>query len=265
VRHRWEVAAANAYPWLVAVDEDFVGRPPTAREVAIAEAIALALTKLLARKKVLLAAWNGAEPLERTLKLSTHAGKLEVTLRVPYASARFKPPYDVIAGLYELGQDADEMDEDTRTELEDELMRRLVGSPEGATLPDIRYCQLIMDFAATYFEATIATLRPTQLREIVFEIIPNMVSVDASEASRIIYDNRVLYVFLKREFGFMQADACLRVLAHSSVKKLELALSKASQFQAGFDLDSEEGIEAWMQALESRPQKVARKSPKKKR
>jgi hypothetical protein len=33
-----------------------------------------------------------------------------------------------------------------------------------------------MDFAADYFDATIATLCPRELREIVFDIIPRKVS-----------------------------------------------------------------------------------------
>jgi hypothetical protein len=48
-------AGADAYPGLVAVDEDLIARPPTAEEVTIAEAIALALIRLLAGKKALLA------------------------------------------------------------------------------------------------------------------------------------------------------------------------------------------------------------------
>ena len=282
IRHGWEVAQANAYPWLVAVDEDCVARPPTAAEVTSAEAIALALTRLLSQRKAVLAAWKSGETLERTLMVSTQAGELAVTLRVPYEpeAARFRPPYDVVLGLTELAEDGDEMDHEMRAELEHELMRRFVVTQLGATLPDVQYCEMTMDLAATCFGATIATLTPARLREIVFEIIPNMVSVDASAATWIIYQNRALYVFLKQEFGLKQADACLRVLAHSSVKKLERALSDMSKFSvekslsmegraAGFDMDSEAGVEAYLHALQSQspPQarKAARKRGKKKR
>lgn len=60
--HRWEVAGANAYPSLMAIDEDLAARPPTARELTIAEAIALALPRVLSEKKALLAAWHGGAP-----------------------------------------------------------------------------------------------------------------------------------------------------------------------------------------------------------
>ncbi|MBI4951260.1 MAG: hypothetical protein HY908_04450 [Myxococcales bacterium] len=82
--HGWEVAGEEAYPWLVVVDEDFVARPPTADEVAIAEALARALPRVLEDKTALLAAWSGGESVARTLSVPTHVGEVEVSLRVPY-------------------------------------------------------------------------------------------------------------------------------------------------------------------------------------
>lgn len=31
-KHRWEVASPRAYPWMVSIDTDLVGRPPTSKE-----------------------------------------------------------------------------------------------------------------------------------------------------------------------------------------------------------------------------------------
>jgi hypothetical protein len=265
VSHHWEVADVDAYPWLVALDEDLVARPPTAAEVTIAEAIALALPTVL-KEKTLLAAWNGGEPVARTLVVATHAGGVEVSLRVPYEREprESKPPYDVLADLLELGQDGDELDAEARRPLEDELVRRFVAAPEAKALTDIESYLFVMDFAADYFNATIATLGPRELREIVFDIIPRKVSIEASAASSIIEENRAFYTFLKREFGLEQADACLRVLGGDAVTKLEAALSDTSKFgmakslvmggrEAGFSMDSKEGIEAWMRAMQSQP------------
>lgn len=264
--HHWEVAGADAYPWLVAVDADLVGRPPTAEELTIAEAIALTLPKVLKEKKALLAAWNGGEPVVRTLLVATHAGDVEVSLRVPYPRepGASRLPYDLLAELFELGQDGDDIDDEARRPLEDELVRRFAASPEAKVLTDIQSCHFVMDFAAGYFNSTIATLGPRELREIVFDIIPRKVSIDASAASWIIEENRAFYAFLKREFGLEQADACLRVLGGDAVKKLEAALSDTSKFgmakslfmggrAAGFDMESKEGIEAWMRTMQSQP------------
>jgi len=264
--HHWEVAGAQAYPWLVALDEDLVARPPTGEEVTITEAIALALPKVLKEKQALLAAWNGGETVSRALSVHTHAGDIEVLLRVPYEqdTADDKPPYDVLADLVELVQDGEEIDPEARRPLEDELVRRFADSPEAKALTDIQACHFVMDFAADYFGATIATLRPRELREIVFEIIPRKVSIDASAANWIIEDNRAFYAFLKRELGLKQADACLRMLGGDAVTKLEAALSDTSKFgmakslftagrEAGFDMDSKGGIEAWMRVMQSQP------------
>lgn len=91
-RHGWEVAHTSAYPWLVAVDEDLVGRPPTAEEVAIAEAVALALPALLAERSAVLEAWSGGATVERTVGVATHAGEVEVRFRVPYEPVRRAAP-----------------------------------------------------------------------------------------------------------------------------------------------------------------------------
>lgn len=264
--HRWEVAGADAYPLLMAVDEDLAPRPPTAEEVTIAEAVALALPDVLSEKKALIAAWSGGEPVSRTVRVRTYSGDIEVKLRAPYerAPAQHEPPSDVLAGLRELAQDGEDIDHDARQDLEDELVRRFVASPEAKVLSDVQSCHFVMDFAAAYFGATIATLGPAQLREIVFDIIPRKVSIDASSARWIIEENRAFYAFLGREFGLAQADACLRVLGGDAVKKLEAALSDTSKFgmakslvmsgrEAGFAMDTKEGIDAWMRIMQSQP------------
>ena len=264
--HHWEVAAPDAYPWLVAVDEDLVARPPTAKELSIAEAIAAALPRVLLEKEALSTAWNGGAPLSRTLVVNTYAGEIEITLRAPYAEAPagLRPPFDVMADLFDLANDGDELDHERRRTLEDELVREFVASAEAKVLTDVQSCHFVMDFAADFFGATIATLGPHELREIVFEIIPRKVSIDASKARWLIEGNRAFYAFLKRKYELEQADACLSVLGGDAVKRLEQALSDPSNFgmakslfaagrEAGFDMESKEGIEAWMRAVQSKP------------
>lgn len=266
LQHGWEVAGADAYPWLVAVDEELVTRPATADELSIAEAIAQALPQLLVEKDALLAAWNGGAAVVRTLRVTTSAGDLEVTLRVPYAQSpvRVRPSSDLMAELRELGDGDDGLDEAARQELEDALVRRFSESPEGKSVSDTGVCHFVMGFAADYFGSTIATLQPAQLREIVFEIIPRKVSVPATAAGEMLDELRAFFSFLKREFAHAQADACLRVLAGDAVKRLTAALKDSSKFgmaksllmggqDAGFDMTTREGVEAWMSTMQSLP------------
>lgn len=88
--HGWKVAGVDAYPWMVAVDRDLVARPPTGREVSMAEAIALALSELTTNDETLSTAWNGGEPVVRTLAAKTYQGDIQVTLGAPYMSGRLE-------------------------------------------------------------------------------------------------------------------------------------------------------------------------------
>jgi hypothetical protein len=121
-----------------------------------------------------------------------------------------------------------------------------------------------MDLGANYLGQTIATLGASGLREVLFELVPRKVSVEASEARGIIEEMRAFYAFSKRELGLEQADSCLRVLGGNAVKRLEAALSDRSKFgmakslfmagaDAGFDVQSKEGIDAWMQSIQGKP------------
>lgn len=160
-QHRWEVAGPEAYPWLVAVDEDVVARPPTANEVALGEALALALAGVVQESQALATAFAGGEPMIRTLSAKTHAGELEIRLRAPYESTartREPIPIDVLDALRELEADGDELDDDTRTELEDEVVRRFADSAEARELSDVHWCHTVMDLAANHLGRTIASV-----------------------------------------------------------------------------------------------------------
>lgn len=265
-QHGWEVAGANAYPGLLVIEEELIVRPPTAEELNRFEAISLALAELFAEEKGLVAAWNGGEPVEREVTVRAHAGPLAVKLRAASArvARRDRPPPDVMAELLELGRDGDEIPEEMRLELEEDLLRLFADSPEAKALTGVQACHLIMEYAANYCGATIATLRAPDLRELVFEIIPRKVFMEPAEARAVIDQLRAFYAFLKRETGLKQADACLRVLAGDAVERLEAALADPRHFgmaksllmqgrDAGFDVNTEEGLNAWMQTVQDRP------------
>jgi hypothetical protein len=102
--HGWEVPESEGYPWPVVVDPDLVARPPTGKELSSLEAICLSLPQLLSQKKALEAAWQGdAPPFTTTVKVSTHSGEVEVTLRAPHEQVIERPPFDLISDLFEVG------------------------------------------------------------------------------------------------------------------------------------------------------------------
>jgi hypothetical protein len=266
-QHRWEVAGPRAFPWLVAVDEDVVARPPTANEVTLGEALSLALAQMVAEKEALAASLAGGEPMIRTLSTRTHAGEIDVALRAPYACAvrtLALIPLDVLGALSELESDGGELDEERRAELEDELVRRFADSAEARGLHDVRWCHTVMDLAASHLGVTIASVGAPELREILYELLPRKVSVAASAAGDIVAECRAFFAFMKRELSLRDADACLRLLGAGAVKKLEAALSDPRNFgmaksimmagaEAGFDMSSKEGVEAWMRETQGKP------------
>lgn len=255
--HGWEVPDRDACPWFSALDEGLVVRPMIASELTLVEAIALALPTVMTEQE--LPATSG-----RTVSVATHTGELEVVVQASFSEERARPPYDLLADLLELGTDEEEVVAEIREELEGELLEVFAASPEAKGIPEMQFCRPIMDLASSFYGRPLVTLRPSDLRELLFEIIPSKLSVDASAAPSIILELRAFYTFLGREFQHAPARACLRVLGGDAVAQLEAALADPGSFgiakslvtagrEAGFDLDSKEGLEAWMRTMENQP------------
>jgi hypothetical protein len=264
--HHWPVASRAAYPLLEAVGDDFQVWPPSALDLSTCAAICRALVKALRDEAKLAAAWEGRAPFVRSLLVSTSAGDVEVQLRAPYPEpgAARELPGDLLGALAALARRGGELDPVAREPLEAELVRQFAASPEAQALPHVEWCHLLMDLAAGYFEATVATLSATELRRLVFELIPRKVSVDASAARPMIEEYRAFYTFLGRAFGLTQAPACLKVLGGQAAKKLEAAMSNPRAFgmgkalfmmarDAGFEVGTESGMETWLRVMQSEP------------
>lgn len=265
--HRWEVAAPDAYPSAAFVDGDVVGRPLTGREITVAEAIARALSAVVTdHAPALRAACEGGGPMSRSLSVATHEGAVQVTLRAPCPQApdAFDPERDPLAELAALESEDEAIDDEARGDLERELLRRFVCSPEARGLGERHSCGLVMDLAAQYLGRTIATLDAAGLETVLFDLFPEKVSIEASEAGRLVDELRAFYTFLRRAFGLAQADDCLRLLDGDVAVRFEEALSDERRFgpakslvmqgmKAGFDVRTPEGIKAWMESARSQP------------
>jgi hypothetical protein len=264
--HRWELAGSRAYPFAVAMDKDAVSRPLTARELALMEAVAVGLVELVQERASVAAAFAGGEPCRRDLAVATHAGQVAVSFRAPHpeAPAERSDEPDVLDELFELEERGELHDHELRQPVEDKLAAQLMASPEGAKVSALGGHRMLMEYAASYVGASIATLEPWALNEVLFDIIPRKVSVEASEAGAIVEDCRALYRFLDRVYGLEQAEACLRALGPGAERKLAKALDDPRNFgmakslfmsgkDAGFDMQSKEGIEEWMRSIQGKP------------
>ncbi|MCB1740283.1 MAG: hypothetical protein KDK91_07935 [Gammaproteobacteria bacterium] len=264
--HQWEVAGSDAFPWPVAIDKDLIGRPPSARELTLAEAICRALPRLMNENDSLPDVWDGGESISSTLSVMTHEGEIEVTLSAPYAPApiEFDPAHDILADLVILASDGGELDYHRLEALEDELLRRFAATPEAQGTKAADTGRLVMSLIFNQLGESIATLDADGLEEVLFDLFPRKVSIEASAARGLIEDTRAFYRFLKREFGLAQADACLQLLDDDAVDALEATLADSSNFDpaksmimagmdAGFDMRTQEGIETWMRRMQDVP------------
>ncbi len=230
----WEVAGAKAYPSLVAIDEKLVHRPPTPRELAIADAICFAVAELIEKdRKQLKNAWKQDKGFVTTTSVDTHAGPIEITLAAPYFADR--PIARLADGTFDIAaevRDQDgELDELWFESFSNEVIRYFVMSPEAQALAaDVGWCQPLMDFAKNYHSETVATMNAAVFREILFEIFPRKMSCNATEAASIVNEFRAFWTFLKREFAIPNAGACLQILDDGSIARLERALSDPANF-----------------------------------
>jgi len=80
ISQTWQVAGAEAFPWMRVLDEDLVARMPTEAELIVAELIARGLPKLIEQSQPALnAAWSRGRAVQRKLDVASFAGRFEVT------------------------------------------------------------------------------------------------------------------------------------------------------------------------------------------
>lgn len=259
--HRWTVAGADAFPRLMVISEEQVLQPLTESEYTTFETLALGLTKLLREEaESMRFAWDGGDVVSRTYVIPAHGGEVEISFTVPHDSMVFDTVEDLRQALLALGEEEDLWDAELRPAIEQALLDRFCASPEASELKDKGVLSWLLDFAHEHFNATVLTLSAEELREIIFEIVPHKVSVGAVKAGDYIAELRAFYRYLGREFGLEHAGECLEVLGEHAVSELEQALSDPKNFgltkslvmqgwDAGFDMDSKEGIEAWMREV----------------
>ena len=80
-RHRWPVADARGYPWILCIEEDALTRPVAPRDIQIAESLLRAIPPALQDRKALLAAWQRGTPWERTQTIAIFDSPVTVSLR----------------------------------------------------------------------------------------------------------------------------------------------------------------------------------------
>lgn len=164
------------------------------------------------------------------------------------------------------------LDAHRRERIEDLLDELFHDTPEGAATSDLQGHRLFMDQLADTCGCTIASATTADVRQVLFDAIPRSVSIEPSAADHVIGDLRAFYQFLDRAYGLPQAAACLRLLDAAAVRRLATNLADRRRFgpakalvmagrDAGFDVDTQEGLEAWLREASSRPLPPSPRSP----
>ena len=168
----------------------------------------------------------------------------------------------------------DELDDGRLEKYIDGLMAEFAESAEAEAFMqefDTSLCwpATYMNYAAQYFCATPATVTPAETAEILFEIFPRKVSVDADAAYEIIAELRAFWQFLKRTRSLAKADTILNLLTDEYADRLEAELTDPSNFgmakslfatgaSAGFDMTDQADLNrfvlAYNASLESGPE-----------
>lgn len=148
-----------------------------------------------------------------------------------------------------------------------DLVGRFEASSEGQRFlqegGEIAWTENLIDWGFGYIGVSPATMSPSNLREILFEIIPRKASIDAEDAGTLIQEFRAFWQFILRKFKHPGAQKLLKVLDGDAEARLKRELADPTNFgmakslvsmgrQAGFDMSTQEGLDAWVAAYNRR-------------
>jgi hypothetical protein len=160
----------------------------------------------------------------------------------------------------------DEIDSDKVADYIDGLMEEFAKAPEVKPLIDagvgVGWAATMMDYAANYLGLTPPKMSLRDFNEVVFELIPRKVSTEPESAPAIVEELRAFWQFLRRQYAVENAGPILASLDRTALERLRRELADPSNFgmaksfvmmgqKAGFDMASQEGLDAFIQAYNS--------------
>ncbi len=153
--------------------------------------------------------------------------------------------------------------EEKAVRYEQALMEQFAASPEGQAITqtgtELGWAGAMIHYAITYPGVTPATMTPNDLEDVVFGLFPRKVITEKGDGEEIIRELRAFWHFLERVYQLPQARQMLAHLRPQAARRLERELQEPANFgmaksfvlmgmQAGFDMESPEGRQAWVKA-----------------
>lgn len=163
------------------------------------------------------------------------------------------------------GPDGDGADETASRQYVDDLVTLFEESPEAKALAATKekgWVWAQVQLGIDHLGVTPPTTRAVDLIEILFEIFPRKVTVEPTEAPRIVSELAAFWTFLDRAFGLDNAAENLEVLSPETSQQMEHELSDPENWGPAkrfamfaqamdFDIQAEEGRAVAMQAYNS--------------
>jgi hypothetical protein len=146
---------------------------------------------------------------------------------------------------------------------EEALMNQFAASPEGQAIQErgteLGWARAMIHYAITYPGVTPPAMTTGDLEEVVFDLFPRKVITERGDGAEIIQELRAFWRFLQRVYQLPQAKQMLARLTPQAARRLEHELQEPANFgmaksfvlmgkEAGFDMESPEGMRAWVEA-----------------
>jgi hypothetical protein len=143
------------------------------------------------------------------------------------------------------------------------LMDQFTASPEGQAITqtgtELGWAAVMIHYAIDYPGVTPPTMTPSDLEEVIYDLFPRKVITEKGDGAEIIQELRAFWSFLQRVYQLPQAQQMLARLTPQATRRLERALQEPANFgmaksfvlmgkEAGFDMESPEGMHAWVEA-----------------
>ena len=243
MEHGWKVANANAHPEILVVAGKGISRSPNQTDFEDFLIISSALVELFRKNKKINKCWKSDKQLTWSTSVKSTKGQVEVIFKLPAL-----PPGKDFGSLNLLEQMSllDKTDFDDAElrhhKLIDAISEAYRGSQEAQSVaaPGAGHT-LLMDLSFNYHGYTIASMTSRGLEDILYEVIPRKVMMEATEADVLIEDCHSFLKFLKRVYHFDGADTLIASLGKKAVQRLQHALSDSSKFGLGKSIFSGKG------------------------
>jgi hypothetical protein len=139
--------------------------------------------------------------------------------------------FDIHQSIYT--EDGD-WDEELSYDYREGLVEEFAESPEGReyteNLRPVVWSASMLDYAFDYLGVPPTEMSLRDLREILYELFPRRVSVEAEAAGEIVGELRAFWRFVKRKYHLPQANVFLQELNEEAERTLHRELSDPANF-----------------------------------